>query len=338
MADPNKPSPTAQNDGLMQAMFGGLSIAGTASVEDILQQAMFGMSGRRGLTAQPLVGILPKWVYHAPQLLQAVTAGRLDPYLAQTNDPHTWRVYVGGGSVPVPNPRLRQKPTENFGPELVREHGHDRTEMANSVMNQPFLWSEDQVADAIKKFQDAGVTNVTDFGSMKEKWDLLVDRAAKMYSLSSGQRKVTPWDALELYKTEMQKAGTFGSSGSDGHPTTVHETARSVSTITHGQGWSALQNTLSRMLGRDPSDEEVRDFVGRMNHLAAKNPTITKSTTSGIGTAHQNTSSHTKSGFNSNDILENAYKDAQADDDYAEYQSASTYFNATLSALGAIGG
>lgn len=335
MADPNKPQPP-QNSGLIQAMLGQASAMG-GSIEEILQQTMLGMSGRQGLTSQPLTGLLPKWFYKSPQLVQAVTAGRLDPYLP-TNDPSSWRVFVGGGSMPAPNPRLSQKPTENFGPELVREQGHDRTEMVNSVMNQPFLWDGDKVAEAIKKFQDAGVTGVTDFDSMQKAWSGLVQRAGAMYSLSSGQRKVTPWDVLDLYKTEMQKAGTFGGSESGGSPTTVTQRSRSVSTITHGDGWSALQNTLSRMLGRDPSDEEVRDFVGRMNHLAAKNPTITTSTTSGIGTANQSTSSRTKAGFNSNDILENAYRDAQSDDDYAEYQSASTYFNATLSALGAIGG
>jgi cell wall-associated NlpC family hydrolase len=65
-----------------------------------------------------------------------------------------------------------------------------------------------------------------------------------------------------------------------------------------------------------------------MNHLAAKNPTITTSTTSGIGSGHQNTSSHTKSGFDQNDILQNAYQDAQANQDYAETQAGTTYFNA----------
>lgn len=344
MRDDTKQPTQAPPPEWIQALLAGMGTAGGSSLsqspEDLLQATMLGMTGRRGLTSQPLVGLLPRWVYRSPEVLQAVQGRKFDPYLP-TNDPSTWRVYVGDGAVSAPNPRLSQKRTELFGPEMVRERGHDRTEMVNSVMNQPFLWDEDKVAEAIKKFQDAGVTGVTDFDSMQKAWSGLVQRAGAMYSLSSGQRKVTPWDVLDLYKTEMTKAGTFGGGGSSsggGSPTTVTQKTRSVAEITHGDGWNALQNTLSRMLGRDPSEEEVRDFVGRMNHLAAKNPTITTSTTSGIGSASQSTTSRTRGGFNANDVLENAYKDAQADDEFAEYQSATTYFNAALSALGAIGG
>jgi hypothetical protein len=320
---------------LLAQMMAGSGITGMASPEDILQETMLGMSGRQGLTAQPLTGILPRWFKANPAMVALVQRGQVDPYLP-TNDPASWRVYVGTPKTV----RAKVGPTTNSllaDPATPKSLRGDETELVNSVTNQPFLWEEDQVAEAIKKFQDAGLTSVTDFDSMHKAWGGLVQRAGAMYSLSSGQRKVTPWDVLDLYKTEMQKAGTSGGSGG-GSPSTVTQTSRSVSSITHGDGWSALQNTLSRMLGRDPSEEEVRDFVGRMNHIAAKNPTITRSTTSGIGTGNQSTSSRTKAGFNSNDILENAYKDAQADDDYAEFQSASTYFNAALSALGAIGG
>lgn len=321
---------------LAQMMTPSLGGFGQASPEDILQETMLGMSGRQGLTAQPLTGILPRWFKANPAMVALVRRGQVDPYLP-TNDPASWRVFVGTPTTV----RAKVGPTTNAllaDPATPKSIRGDETEMVNSVANQPFLWTEDQVADAIKKFQDAGVTTVTDFDSMHKAWGGLVQRAGAMYSLSSGQRKVTPWDVLDLYKTEMKKAGTFGGSGSTGTPSTVTQTSRSVSTITNGDGWSALQNTLSRMLGRDPSDEEVRDFVGRMNYLAAKNPTVTTSTTRGIGTGNQSTSSRTKAGFNSNDILENAYKDAQSDPDYAEYQSASTYFNAAISALGAIGG
>jgi hypothetical protein len=337
--NPEVPAP-ALDPGLaaiLSQLGGGTTTGPTGALDpkEVLQQALFGVSGRKGLTNQPLVGLMPKWIYSVPSLRSAVEHGQVDPYLP-TEDPSTWRVYVGGGSISAPNPRLSQKRTELFGPENVREHGHDKTDSVNAVANQPFLWSAEEVASAIKKFQDAGLTSVDDFDSMRQAWGGLVQRAGAMYSLSSGKKKVTPWDVLDLYKSEVSKAGTLG--GGSESPTRVTQTTRSVATITHGDGWSALQNTLSRMLGRDPSDEETRDFVGRMNHLASANPTITKSTTSGIGSEHQSTSSHTTTGFNSSDILENAYKDAQADDDYAEYQSASTYFNAALSALGAIGG
>jgi hypothetical protein len=263
----------------------------------------------------------------------------VDPYLV-TDKPDTWRVYVGGGAIQAHTAAPRNKFATEMTPgsNAFMEQGHDKTAMVAQVKNQPYTWSEDQVSEAIKKFQAAGLSSVVDFDSMTQAWGGLVERAGAMYSMSSGKTKVTPWDVLDLYKNERSKAGTLGGSSGGGSPSRVTSTSRSVAEITHGDGWSALQNTLSRMLGRDPTEEETRDFVGRMNHLAAANPTISTSTTSGIGTAHQNTTSKTKGGFNANDILENAYQDAQANSDYAEYQSATTYYNSALSALGAIGG
>lgn len=119
---------------------------------------------------------------------------------------------------------------------------------------------------------------------------------------------------------------------------TKTQTSTSVSQISEGEAWSTLRQGLQAMLGRDPSDEEVRDFTYRMNQLAAQNPAISKTITS-----YKNgdaISSHTEaidSGFSGADVQQAAYHDAVNDPQYAEYQSATTYYNAALSALGAIG-
>lgn len=322
-------APAPEPPDWIASLLNNQSTGATSSLEDILKMSMLGVSGRQGLTDQPLVGVIPQWVRTSPQMLQAVRQGFVDPYLP-TTDVSTWRVYMSRSDRRSDIPQQFGAAMEQQG--VPRALAGDKSESLNAVANQPFLWSEDEIKGAIKKFHDAGHDEVTDLPSLQKAWEGLATMAAARYSLSSGKIKVTPWDMLELDKN------TSTASGASGSPSTVTQTSRSVATITHGDGWSALQNTLSKMLGRDPSDDEVRDFVGRMNFLASKNPTITRSTTSGIGTAHQNTSSHTKSGFDSNDILENAYSDAQSNPDYAEFQSASTYYNAALSALGAIGG
>lgn len=305
-----------------------------SDVESLLQQTLFGTSGRRGLTRQPLVGIIPNWVRHNPNLFSAVRAGVVDPYLPIPGEEGSWRVFVGRGDTTRTTAGSSANAAEYRAPRLG-----DKTKPLSAVANEPYLWSAEKINDAIKKFNEAGIP-VRDLEGVVGVWGKLSEQAAKRYSLSSGKLKVTPWDMLEINKSALAAAGGSGSGSGGGTaaPTTVRSTTRSVAQITHGDGWNALQNTLSRMLGRDPSEEEVKDFIGRMNHLAAKNPTITTSTTTGVGTASQNTSSKTRGGFNANDILENAYRDAQADEEYAEYQSATTYFNAALSALGAIGG
>jgi hypothetical protein len=159
---------------------------------------MLGMSGRQGLTDQSLIGIMPRWVRANPTLFAAVRGGAGGPVPADQRPVHLAGLdgWQRAGRSPA-------RPTPGRGGGCADGLRGDNTEMVNSVSNQPFLWSEDKVADAIKKFQDAGVTNVTDFDSMQKAWGGLVQRAGAMYSLSSGQRKVTPWDVLDLYKNEM---------------------------------------------------------------------------------------------------------------------------------------
>ena len=92
------------------------------------------------------------------------------------------------------------------------------------------------------------------------------------------------------------------------------------------------------MLGRDPTDQEMRDFTYRMNQLAARNPSISKTITSYKNGEAVSQNTHTNPGFTAADMAQKAYDTAQSNPDYAEYQSATTYFNAALSALGPIGG
>jgi hypothetical protein len=210
--------------------------------------------------------------------------------------------------------------------------GGDHQLTIEQALNQVFTWDQAKVKEMTDKLNAAGF-KITSFDDLKNAWQSVVSRASGMYSVSNGKNKVTPDDVISMSIAENKALGGAGSSSTDTQRT------KTINTITAGDGWNALQNTLSKMLGRDPSESEVRDFVGRMNHLAAANPSITVSKTTGIGTPQQNTTStQTQAGFNANDVIQNAYQDAQANPDYAEHQAATTYFNAALSALGQIGG
>lgn len=209
---------------------------------------------------------------------------------------------------------------------------NDRTLTAAQVLNLPYTWDEDQIIDAMKRMRQAGM-NVTSFDQLDQAWNALVNRASMVYSMSEGKRKVTPWDVLDMYKSEAKAAGSF----TDYESGTKVSTNKSVANITEGEAWSSIQQTLSRMLGRDPSDQEVRDFTYRMNALAAANPAISKTITKYKAGEVTSSSTSTEGGFSAADMAKSAYEEAQSDPDYAEYQSGSTYFNAALSALGAIG-
>lgn len=203
----------------------------------------------------------------------------------------------------------------------------DKVTSIEQAKNMPYLWDDSEVTEAMDKMQKAGF-DVSSFDQMLSVWGGLVDRASKTYTLSGGAMKVSPWDVLDRYKSESPAAFTGSKS----------TTSRSVNELTEGQSWSVLRTTMQQLLGHDPSDEEIRRFTYKMSGLASKNPSITKTITSYKNGEATGSSSHTSGGFTMDDAAQAAYEQAQNDPDYAEYQAASTYFNAVLSALGPIGG
>lgn len=237
-------------------------------------------------------------------------------------------------------PGTPENPTQFDTPQGFRE-GNDMeapatTDKAQSITrakNLPYLWDEDEVDAAMKRMQDAGL-DVTSFDSLTAKWNALVDRASTTYMLSEGEKKLTPWDVLDLIQREDESANGGEAAGNFTHVST----SKSIQDISEGEAWATLQSNLSRMLGRDPSDQEVRDFTHRMNGLAARNPSISRTVaTYKDGRLTNSTTREVDSGFTADDMAMTSYEDAQADPEYGAFQAASTYFNATQQALGAIG-
>jgi len=237
-------------------------------------------------------------------------------------------------------PGTPENPTQFDTPQGLRE-GNDTTaageltkaQTVTRALNQPYLWDEEELDTAMKRMQDAGL-DVKSFDDVNSVWQGLVERAAKTYTISEGEKKVTPWDVLDLVQREDETAnGT-----ADDQNFTHVSTSKSIQDISEGEAWATLQSNLSRMLGRDPSDQEVRDFATRMNGLAARNPAISKTiSTYKDGRLANSTTREVDSGFTADDMAMTSYEDAQADPEYGAFQAASTYFNATQVALGAIG-
>lgn len=249
-------------------------------------------------------------------------------------------VYLGTGGI---NTTTTDTPTNKFASEMggpyetTTSPAHkDYALTVTAAQNLPYTWDEKEVADAMKRLKEAGIpVDSFDLGSnsLVSVWGALVNRAAQTFALTDGQRKLTPWDVLDLYKKESST--TPGSTGYTGTKSTV---ARNVTDITEGEAWSQLQNNLSQLLGRDPSDQELRDFTYRMNRLAAENPAISKTITRYKNGEAVSSRTHTDPGFTTADMAQSAYDTAQNQPDYAEYRGASYLFNAVMSALGPIGG
>ena len=368
----NNPALAAQAQQVISGSYGqptGIGNGGTTSSSAIMN-ALIGTSldvtGRYGLTGQPnYSGPKPAWLQLPPGMYQALqSTNNYDPWFGVISDNGDDRVYMGGAHV-TKKKQTREPagpfmmPAEAGGANTVGpatpthtdmpDQGVNRTETnqiatdgtltIQQAVNLPYGWDSKKVAETIKKMNKAGL-NVSGFDDMVNVWGNLVARASMMYAYSEGQNKVTPWDVLSMYGKEGVAAGLIGKDGSQISPlagTTHTSITKTVSDITQGDAWSALQGTLSQLLGRDPTDRETRDFAYRMNSLAAKNPTISKSVTHYDQNGDPTTNTSTKGGFSAQDMAQSAYEQAQQDPNYAEYQSATTYYNAALQALSAIG-
>lgn len=350
--------------GVTQPMAGG-ALDITSILQETLTQA-FGEWGTASVTTDKYrfnEDLIPDWIKESRgsdrvRLMEAIRAtgtNSLDPFIPLAGNMETWQVYMGGrkkpkhkeaddpiaGAIAGAMAGSGATVTDSVVAGVMAGSGkadpthEDDTETLGAVINQPYLWAPDQVQSAIQRFQEAGFTNVVDFESMHAAWGGLVKRAGAMYSLSHGKKKVTPWDVLDMSKDERAAGGAGASSG--GFTGTHKMTNRTVTEISEGSAWSALKSTLSQMLGREPQDDEIRHFAYRMNSMAAKNPSISTTIAQYNDGKMTTSDTKTKPGFGADDVMQNAYEEAQSDPDYAEYQSATTYFNAALSALGSIG-
>jgi hypothetical protein len=209
-----------------------------------------------------------------------------------------------------------------------------KTTTINAALNQPYLWSDDKVSETMKKMREAGL-NVTTFEDMEAQWKNLVIRASRTFVLSGGDNLVTPWDMLSATKRENIANGTIDKNGN----IVRTSTSTSVNTLSEGQAWETLRATVQDMLGRDPSDQEVRDFLSMANNDAAQDPSKTVSTThTDTESGTSNTTSHTTGGYTSADAAKSAYEQTHNTAEYADYQAAGPLFNTLLSALGEAAG
>lgn len=309
-------------------------------VEQLMGTAM-DVTGRVGLTGRG-ASVLPDWARDLPS--EVYQNPDFDPFFGVVSQQGDERVYFGDkqvtrqvrtGELDVNSGDFNDDTFRSGGATPVTEEvtkTKDKTRTVAQAMNLPYTWEDEEVADAMDKMRDAGL-DVQGFEDVLDVWGSLVDRAAMTYSMSEGKRKVTPWDVLDMQKAEAKAAGIQILDPNR----TESVVQRSVHDITEGQAWSTLQQTLSGMLGRDPSDQELRDYTYRMNQLAAANPSITNTIVKYKDGKAVSQTSDTETGFTSDDMAQSAYERAQDNPEYAEYQASTQYFNAAMGALGAIG-
>jgi len=233
------------------------------------------------------------------------------------------RVYMGH----APEVQYASDP-DAVKPSLTEKKVKSTTVSAAS--NLPYQWYGDK--DKINKLEvalrKAGYT-INSFDDAVKAWQSAVYTASQIYVTSKGHSLVTPWDVLE----------NQASSYNNGPGNTHVQTTTRVNDLTEGQAWQILRGTMQSMLGRDPTQDEVNQFLAKANNDAANSPATTTTTTktnAQTGRSHSTTS--VDQGFTAADAQQAAYQELHNSADYGHYQAATTYFNALTSALGEVAG
>ena len=192
---------------------------------------------------------------------------------------------------------------------------------AESFYNQMTDSESSRVNRIYKLAKNQGYTGK----SSKSLWKDAVAAAA-----NAEESALSPWDFLRNLENNLKSGRGFGSGSSSGGggggagPRST--TSYSYQKTNADQGGRILDDVLSSYLGRTASDSEKAAFMKRVNGEEAKTPTsISHSTESG-------TTTKSNTGV---DVAARAQDLAQSKSDYAEYQYATTYYDAFLQALGA---
>lgn len=198
-----------------------------------------------------------------------------------------------------------------------------------SAQNQWFHWTNQMRLDLAKKLYAWGYIDSPNdiYGARAYYYDAIAESAL---AFQNGQR-VTPLDILDVQHVknlDKLKARTAAGPGSvtTPNPVMVYNKDNVAAMVT-----VALQ----KRLGRDPTEAEINTFYNAIHQHQLGDP---GSETVVRGKDGKVISDITNQGFNdasAGQLIDSKIKD---NPEYAQYQAATTYFNAAMEANQAIGG
>lgn len=184
-----------------------------------------------------------------------------------------------------------------------------------------WLYDESRYNDIVKRARAVGL-NPQSFDDVEKLWDKALERASLAFA--TGQ-KVTPWAIL----------GMMGKN-SQGGKSTRTTTDVAIDEMDPATARRMVQNAAKELLGKDPSEAQVDDFIARAQLVARSNPRVTKTTSQlGFDGAIESQSSITTGGGQavSDQAALEAEEMMKADPEYGEIQASTTYMNALMDAI-----
>lgn len=275
--------------------------------------------------------VVPPWVTDPRQVPYPQTY-----YTGASADMADDRVYMGHEVTlgPTETPHHMGELDSNFEEPKPGRQKAPTSITVQQALNRPYTWDDNKINDVMAKMRHAGLS-VDNFQDMTQAWEMLVTRASKIFGVSRGKREVSPWDVLSTVKKENVANGVLDKEGN----IVQKSVNKTVSDISNADAWATLRSAMTSSLGRKPTDDEVREFAARANEAAQQDPTVTTTrSVTNADTGQSSSTSHSTGGFTGNDAAQMATDQLENTDEYARYQSATTYTNALLGALDEVAG
>jgi hypothetical protein len=199
----------------------------------------------------------------------------------------------------------------------------------NNYLNNAAVTNRKQYASAINRMVKAGLINkgATLFQA-NNAWGYITDfvRSSQRQGNLLGK---TPLDAIEIVGSLFSQSGGGSGGGGGGGNGTYTQTQKSVNLSSAKDAKALINQSFQQSVGRDATDDEIKKFRKALNSEEKKNPTITK-TTNVVSGSNQSSTSKTTGGMD-----RGAYSDEQSKqaEDYAEFQTETTYMDALMRAI-----
>jgi len=155
-------------------------------------------------------------------------------------------------------------------------------------------------------------------------YNAAVDYSAKMYAMNTF---ITPEEALGFKSPFGSGSGRGGSGGGGGGTST--QIQRSVNISSAKDAKALINQSFQQSVGRDATDDEIKQFRSALNAEEKKNPSITK-TTQTVSGSNVSTTNETTGGMDRGAYM---LEQGQKAEDYAEFQTETTYMDALMSAI-----
>lgn len=160
-------------------------------------------------------------------------------------------------------------------------------------------------------------------------WETAVRGAANASAF--GSKKVTPYEWLELW----HGAGAAGRGAGEGGPSTTTSVSKDFQEVDDLDARAAAEDAYGALLGRAPKGKEADAIHAALQAYAQAHPSITRQTVHSDGDGNVRQTTKTSGGMSGAAAQQIVEDEVKSEPGYAEYQAATTYFNALQGALGA---